>query len=43
MQLMHSTTYKRSLASHIWEPIAMTMPGANAHIITQSQDKVPLQ
>jgi len=26
-----------------WEPTAMTMPRAKAHIIAQSQDKVPLQ
>jgi len=26
-----------------WEPTAMTMPGATAHIIAQSQDETPLQ
>jgi len=26
-----------------WEPTAMTMPGAKAHIIAQSQDETPLQ
>jgi len=35
MQLAHSTTLKWSPASHIWEPTAMTMPGAKAHIIAK--------
>jgi len=43
MELAHSATLKWAPASHIWEPTALTMPGAKAHIIAQSQDKEPLQ
>ena len=38
VQLAHSTTFKWSPASHKWEPTAMTMPGAEAHINVQNQD-----
>ena len=43
MQLAHPTTLKWPPASHIWELTALTMPGANSHIIGQSHLKEPLQ
>jgi len=39
MQLACSTTFEWSPASHKWEPTAMTMPGAEAHINVQRQDE----
>ena len=40
MQLAHSTTFEWLPASHKWEFMAMTIPGAEAHIIVQSQDDI---
>jgi hypothetical protein len=41
--LVDCNTHKFVPVSHIWEPMAMMMPGTKAHMNGQSQDKMPLE